>query len=240
MTHFSLQRAGQKDTRLGRISYLTHEPPGFAEDRRPGLLFLHGSAERGSDLRLLTRTAIPALLERGKNLPFVTIAPQCPAQSTWTQWVPALLDLLDQLVPELAINEDRLYVTGISMGGYGAWQLAATAPERFAALVPICGGGDVAWAPRLKALPTWAFHGARDPIVSVRESRDMVEALERVGAPVRLTVYDDLEHDCWTRAYDEPELYSWMLGLKRNPRPPVPETAAPRPTDEALHPEQRG
>ncbi len=225
MAHFSLQRAGQKDTRLGRLSYLTHEPPGFADDRRPGLLFLHGSAERGSDLKLLTRTAIPALLERGANLPFVTIAPQCPAQSTWTEWTPALLDLLEQLVPELAINADRLYLTGISMGGYGAWQLAATAPERFAALAPICGGGDVAWAPRLKALSTWAFHGAQDPIVSVNESRAMVEALESVGASVRLTVYEDLGHDCWTRAYEDPELYSWMLGIKRSSQPLASEPA---------------
>jgi predicted peptidase len=215
MAYFRLQRAGRADTRVGDLHYLTHEPPGFADDRRPGLLFLHGSAERGSDLHVLTNTAIPALIERGRNLPFVTISPQCPADMTWAQLTGALQDLLDELVPSLAINPERLYLTGISMGGFGAWQLASAAPERFAALVPLCGGGDVAWVERLKSLPTWAFHGARDPVVPVSESRSMVEALERVGAPVRLTVYEDLEHDCWTRAYDDPELYSWMLGIRR-------------------------
>lgn len=215
MAHFSLQRGRHVETRRGRLGYLIHEPPGFAEDRRPGLLFLHGSGERGSDLRLLTHTAIPALLEAGANLPFVTLAPQCPEGQSWSELTGALGDLLDQLVPSASINPDRLYLTGISMGGYGAWQLAAEQRERFAALAPICGGGEPAWAERLKGLPTWAFHGAKDPLVPASESQRMVDALEKVGAPVKFTLYDDLEHDCWTRAYQDPELYSWMLGIKR-------------------------
>jgi predicted peptidase len=215
MSRFELQRAHTLGTRAGRISYLIHEPPGFAEDQRPALMFLHGSDERGSNLRLLTRTGIPALIERGRNLPFVTISPQCPAGSSWDPWLPGLLELVDHLITEAAIQPERLYLTGCSMGGFGAWRLAASAPERFAALAPMCGGGDPAWASRLRALPTWAFHGAQDRIVPIDESRRMVEALTRVGAPIRFTVYEDLAHDCWTRAYDDPELYSWMLGQKR-------------------------
>jgi len=161
MAHFALQRARHVETRAGRMGYLIHEPPGFALDRRPGLLFLHGSAERGNDLRLLTNTAIPALLEGGRNLPFVTLSPQCPAGSSWSELMGALEDLLDQVVPAATIHPDHLYLTGISMGGYGAWQLAAEAPQRFAALAPICGGGQPAWAERLTSLPTWAFHGPR-------------------------------------------------------------------------------
>jgi predicted peptidase len=173
------------------------------------------------------------LIERGRNLPFVTISPQCPANASWQHLMPALEELIDQLVPALAINPDRLYLTGISMGGYGAWQLAANAPRRFAALAPICGGGDVAWASLLACLPTWAFHGAQDPVVPVSESREMVRALERVGAPVKLTVYDDLAHDCWTRAYDDPELYSWMLGIKREARGQGSSPTSPRPSASA-------
>ncbi|MFT3924021.1 MAG: alpha/beta hydrolase-fold protein [Myxococcales bacterium] len=230
MAHFALQRARSVDTRVGKLSYLIHEPPGFANDLRPGLLFLHGSGERGQDLRLLTNTAIPALIERGKNLPFVTISPQCPAGVSWRTMLAGLSDLLDQVVPEAAINSERLYLTGISMGGYGAWQLAAEQPERFAALAPLCGGGDPAWAARLKGLPTWAFHGAKDTVVLPSESKRMVEALERVGAPVKYTLYDDLAHDCWTRAYDDPELYSWMLGIKQTARAQGSAAAQATPT----------
>jgi predicted peptidase len=215
MTRFELQRARELETRAGKIRYLIHEPPGFADDLRPGLLFLHGVAERGDDLRALTNTGVPALIERGRNLPFVTISPQCPADKMWSQLVDGLIDLVEQVVPKAAIHPDRLYLTGVSMGGFGAWQLAAAIPECFAGLAPMCGGGDPSWAERLRSLPTWAFHGAKDRVVPVSESRRMIEALERVGAPVRLTVYEDLEHDCWTRAYDDPELYSWLLGLRR-------------------------
>lgn len=219
MAHFQLQRARHVNTGDGKLSYLIHEPPGFSNDGRPGLLFLHGSKERGQNLHQLTRTGIPALIERGRNLPFVTIAPQCPEGRTWGQLMEGLLDLLDQVIPEASVRPERLYLTGISMGGFGAFQLAATAPQRFAALAPICGGGDPTWAERFRDLPTWVFHGAQDTIVPPQESKRMVTALEQAGAPVRFTLYEDLAHDAWTRTYDNPELYSWMLGLRRGAAP---------------------
>lgn len=132
----------------------------------------------------------------------------------------ALQDLLDQVVRQAAIEPERLYLTGISMGGFGAFQLAAEAPQRFAALAPICGGGDLAWAQKLRDIPIWAFHGAKDDVVPASSSQRMVNALREVGANVRFTLYEDLGHDCWSRAYEDSELYSWMLGIKRSsPRP---------------------
>ncbi len=216
MAHLKLQRLRHVATSAGRLPYLVHEPPGFAHEPRPGLLYLHGSRERGSDPRKLTYTGIPELIERGRNLPFVTIAPQCPENLMWGALTDALLDLLDEVVPQYGIDPARLYITGISMGGFGAFQLAATAPQRFAALVPICGGGDTTWAERLKDLPTWIFHGAKDTRVPCDESKRMAVALEQLGAPVRFTLYEDLGHDCWKRAYDDLELYSWMLGQRRH------------------------
>lgn len=219
MAHFKLQRARHVETSAGRLAYLIHEPPGFAHDLRPGLLYLHGSQERGSNLHALTQTGIPALIERGRNLPFVTIAPQCPEGRMWGQLTGGLLDLLDHVVPQASIHPERLYVTGISMGGFGTFQLAATAPQRFAAMAPICGGGDPTWAERLKELPSWVFHGTKDTRVPSDESKRMVSALQQVGAPVRFTLYEDLGHDCWTRTYDYLELYSWMLGQRRATAP---------------------
>jgi predicted peptidase len=109
-----------------------------------------------------------------------------------------------------------VYVTGMSMGGFGAFKLAARAPERFAALVSVCGGGEETWAPALASLPAWLFHGAQDDIVPVSSSQRMCAALEAEGAPVKLTVYDDLSHACWDRAYQTPELYDWLLSQRRS------------------------
>lgn len=214
MKPLELQRARSLQTSIGPLSYLIYQPPGFAEEPRPLLLFLHGVGERGDQPALVASHGIPALIERGKNLPFITVSPQCPADRTWGELVEALLDLLDYLVSNLRIDVSRIYLTGISMGAFGTWKLAAAAPDRFAALVPICGGGDEHWARALAHLPTWVFHGAQDSIVPVESSLRMVRALEAADAPVTLTVYEDLSHECWDRAYQTPALYQWLLSQR--------------------------
>lgn len=216
MTRLELQRASTLQTSIGPLSYLVYQPPGFASEPRPLLLFLHGVGERGSDVTRVATHGVPQLLERGKNFPFLIVSPQCPEDRTWDELTDGLLDLLDTVVASLRADPARLYLTGISMGAFGAWKLAAAAPDRFAALVPICGGADEAWVPCLAGLPTWVFHGALDPVVPVQTSQRMVQALEAAHAPVKLTIYDDLAHACWERAYREPELYDWLLAQRRS------------------------
>ena len=204
------------------LRYLLWLPSGYddAPSRRwPLVLFLHGRGERGDDLSLVAREGLARRLAEGFDLPVIVAAPQCPSGSDWTLHDDALLALLDDLVSRLAVDRRRVYLTGLSMGGRGAWRLAATHPERFAALVPICarrpdGVRDREDARPLVGLPTWVFHGARDRVVPIEESDAMVDALRGHGADVRYTVYPDAGHDSWTQAYAEDELYSWMFARR--------------------------
>lgn len=229
------------ETRLTRAvtyGYLRHLPTGYdaAADRRwPLLLFLHGAGERGDDLQLVAKHGPPKLLAATAALiapeasaaprlaeNFIVISPQCPAGEIWDD--EAVLALLDAVTAELRVDRARVYLTGLSMGGYGTWSLALKHPERFAAIAPICGGGRlleilISQGPRreaIQALPVWAFHGARDPRVPVVESERMVEALRRAGAhEVELTVYPEATHDSWTETYANAELYAWLLRHRR-------------------------
>ena len=181
----------------------------------PLLLCLHGSGERGRDLEQLRRNGVLRALDDGLRIPFVVAAPQCPPGRRWS---PAtLLTLLDTLVGTFGIDADRVCVTGLSMGGYGTWALAAACPERLAAIAPICGGGSPRLAGRLVGLPIWAFHGARDDQVALRESTRMVDAVNRAGGRARLTVYPEAGHDSWTRTYRNPALYRWLQRQRRAP-----------------------
>jgi predicted peptidase len=208
-----------------RLPYLLFLPLGFGQDaqrRWPLILFLHGAGERGDDLDLVKKQGIPKVVEQRPDLPFVALSPQCPAYSTWWDLIDALTALLDEVVARYAVDTDRLYLTGLSMGGYGTWHLATLYPDRFAAIAPVCGGGIFLYGyPQrvcvLEQLPVWAFHGALDPAVPVQESETMVEALRACGGDVRFTVYPEVGHDSWTVTYDNPELYTWFLNHSRRP-----------------------
>jgi len=126
--------------------------------------------------------------------------------------------LLDEIIVNYQVDRDRIYLTGLSMGGYGTWTLAAAYPEKFAAIAPICGGGWPEDAARLKDLPIWVFHGAKDEAVPLERSEEMVKAVEDAGGKVKFTVYLDAEHDSWTATYGNPELYEWLLAQKRRRR----------------------
>ncbi|NPV07921.1 MAG: prolyl oligopeptidase family serine peptidase [Anaerolineae bacterium] len=207
-----------------RLRYLLYLPPGYGSDpgeRWPLILFLHGMGERGDDLERVKEHGIPRLVEENPDFPFVAISPQCPMDSVWTAELHALEALLDHALQEYAVDPDRVYLTGLSMGGYGAWHLAAKAPHRFAAVAPICGGGLPQFgfpdrASALREVPVWAFHGARDEVVPLAESEKMVRHLESAGGNVRLTVYPECGHNSWDEAYSNPELYRWFLSHKRH------------------------
>lgn len=210
----------KQTTRTVEMGYLLYLPEGYRKPRGEGtkrwplMLFLHGAGERGTDLALVKKHGPPKLVERGRSLPFIVVSPQCPRGRWWDTDV--LAALLDEVVGRLAADTDRIYVTGLSMGGFGTWNLGAASPQRFAALVPICGGGDPKTAAKLKGVPVWAFHGGRDPVVRPEKSRQMVDAIKAAGGKdVKLTVYPEAGHDSWTKAYDDPALYEWLLKQKR-------------------------
>jgi predicted peptidase len=210
------QVAGRLDAQVRIvIDYLLYLPQDYDEkDSWPLMLFLHGAGERGDDLELVKKHGPPKIVETDSGFPFVLVTPQCKANK-W--WEPIFLTaLLDEVCANYKIDEDRVYVTGLSMGGYGTWSLAAHTPNRFAAIVPICGGGDPNWAPRLAHLPVWVFHGAKDRTVKLEQSQKMVDALKEHEGTVKFTVYPEAEHDSWTETYDNPELYKWLLEQRRS------------------------
>ena len=215
-----VQRPMTLDAGPGRprpCKYLLYLPKGCAEsDKRwPLVLFLHGAGERGDRLDLVKKHGPPMLVEKGKAFPFILVSPQCPRDGWWTKETAMLADLLDEVVAKHRVDIDRVYVTGLSMGGMGTWALAAAQPQRLAAIAPICGGGDPKTAERIKHLPVWAFHGARDRVVPLKATQDMIDALKRAGAEPKLTVYPNAGHNSWTAAYNDKQLYEWLLSQKR-------------------------
>jgi predicted peptidase len=198
-----------------KLKYLLYLPDNYKEQEKfPLVLFLHGSGERGNQIEFVKRHGPPRLVNEGKDFPFILVSPQCPKNERWN--VAQLSELLNEIENSYKVDKERIYLTGLSMGGYGIWKMAAEYPERFAAILPVCGGGDFLNACVLKDIPHWVFHGAKDKIVSVQESERMVRALERCGGNVKFTVYPDAEHDSWTETYYNPEVYEWLLSNSRN------------------------
>jgi len=183
------------------------------DQRWPLVLFLHGLGERGSDIQRVKTHGLPKLVEQGRRFPFILISPQCPDDEWWN--ILALEALLAHVQKKYRVDPDRIYITGISMGGYGTWALAQRHAERYAAVVPICGGGEVRHARELRDLPLWAFHGAKDFTVPIKRSQEMIDAIKAVGGSPRFTIYPDGGHDVWDETYANPELWNWLLAQKR-------------------------
>jgi len=189
------------------------------------VVFLHGAGERGDDLELVKKHGIPKEAEAGRQFPFVAICPQCERE---TRWDPARVEgLVGAIEEEYRIDPDRIYLTGMSMGGMGTWATAMTYPERFAALAPVCARGDATDIARITHVPVWAFHGDADTVVPEEKGRAMVEALRAAGGVVGYTIYPGVGHDSWTATYGDERLYAWLLANKRGAppvAPPVSET----------------
>lgn len=197
-----------------KLDYLLYLPDGYekSDKKWPLILFLHGSGESGSDLSRVKTHGPPKIVEKKSVFPFIVVSPQSPRRGGWDRY--ALKALVDEVLANDRVDRDRVYLTGLSMGGYGTWALAASYPQYFAAIAPICGGGNPEDANQLKDLPIWVFHGAKDEAVPLRRSEEMVAALKRVGADVKFTVYPEAGHDSWTETYN-PELYQWFLSHQR-------------------------
>ncbi len=205
------QQAARLETQVAvRLNYLLYLPEDYeTQESWPLLLFLHGAGERGDDLELVKKHGPPKLIAAGKEFPFIVVSPQCPPDRWWEPI--ELVALLDDIQDRYHVDQDRVYVTGLSMGGFGTWRLAAYVPERLAAIAPICGGGETYWAKQFAHLPVWAFHGAKDAGVPVERSQQMVDALKKLGGDPQLTIYPEAEHDSWTETYENPKLYEWLL-----------------------------
>lgn len=206
-------------TQTARLDYLLYLPPEYGNDpaqRWPLILYLHGAGGRGDDPELVKLNGIPHNLETGNDIPFIVVSPQCPADSHWTLHVEALNALLTDVVTHYRIDEARIYLTGMSLGGAGTWMLAGAYPERFAAIAPISSRIVPLPLLRLKNLPIWVFHGDADDVMPVSETHRTVDALKAIGANVKLTIYPGVGHDTWRQTYNNPELYEWFLSHKRS------------------------
>jgi len=207
--------------------------PTDAQQKYPLVVFLHGAGERGSDnqAQLVHGMADFASDEIMAKYPAFVVAPQCPPARRWVEvdWsadkhsmpeepsaaLAAMFKLIEKLRSELPIDERRLYITGLSMGGYGAWDAVQRRPELFTAAAPVCGGGDPAIAARMKDVPIWAFHGDKDTTVKPHRSREMIAALKAAGARPQYTEYPGVGHDSWSRTYRDPALYEWLFAQRR-------------------------
>ena len=194
------------------LNYLLWLPADYKKEKNksfPLLIFLHGSGERGDTLDLVKRHGPPSFIESRPDFPFITVSPQCPKDTRWN--AEDLQVMLEQVRCKYRIDTSRIYLTGLSMGGFGTWNWACKYPEQFAAIAPVCGGGDIQYARELKNTPVWAFHGEADPVVPVKRTIEMVEAVNAKGGSARMTIYPGIGHDSWVSAYNDPELYKWLL-----------------------------
>ncbi len=190
--------------------YLLHKPAG-AKEKRPLLVFLHGKGERGTDLEKL-KIHGPLKYIKNKPLDAYVLAPQCPDNAYWDS--ESLFRLIQKIVAENPIDPDRIYLTGLSMGGWGAWNLAFAHPEMFAALVPIAGYVDripVVENCKIAHIPTRIFHGLLDEVLDVFYSAEIYKKLKPCNPNLSLTIFEDAHHDSWTRVYEDPAIYEWMF-----------------------------
>lgn len=217
-----------------QLPYRFLKPSGYDSQKKyPLVLFFHGAGERGTEnnAQLTHVVSIFATPENRRQYPCFAVAPQCPTDQQWVDvpwngersllpekpsWPMALsVKMIEELEKKYSIDAKRIYVMGLSMGGYGAWDAVARYPETFAAAVPICGGGDETRAATIAKIPIWAFHGGQDGVVRTSRSRNMVAALRKAGGSPKYTEYPDAGHDSWTQASHEKDLLPWLFGQAR-------------------------
>jgi predicted peptidase len=229
-----------RSVRVGNATYRyqVYVPADWSKAKRwPVILFLHGAGERGEDGLIQTEVGIGTAIRRHPDrVPAIVVMPQCRPGLWWSMpdMEAQAMAALDRSAKEFNGDPDRLYLTGLSMGGYGTWSIARDYPNRFAGFAPICGGIRPPEGARIPAglrplpeepyaatsakvgrAPVWIFHGGADPVVPPAESRRMNEALKTAGATVKYTEYEGVGHNSWDRAYGEPEFFRWLLAQKR-------------------------
>lgn len=210
----------EKEVSLDYLLYLPEEYKDEKNEKWPLILFLHGIGERGDNVEVVRNQGLPKYIEENGDFNFITICPQCPQNSFWTRETDNLYALIKNIVSKYNVDSSRIYITGLSMGGFGTWHMAETYPSLFAAAVPICGGtepmiGFPERIAKIKDLPVWAFHGSLDKVVPFQKTQELVEELHKVDGKIKFTLYFDGEHDVWTRTYNDKSLYKWLLEQKK-------------------------
>jgi predicted peptidase len=216
-----------------KLPYRLLRPPKVVDGKKyPLVVFLHGAGERGSDNEKQLVHGVPQFVANLEKHPCFLIAPQCPEGKRWVEvdWSAdshtqpkepdevgrLTLVLVEKTIKDLPIDPKRVYITGLSMGGYGTWDLLARRPDLFAAAAPVCGGADEATATKIKDIPIWAFHGAKDTAVKPARSRNMIAALKKAGGKPKYTEYPEVGHNSWDNAYRDPELFKWLFAQKKD------------------------
>ena len=185
----------------------------LAKEYFPIVFFLHGVGERGNNLDLVETHGIPKLIKKNKKFPFITVAPQCPLFQWWSrpEMTNSLINLVEKVMQTYKADESRVYLTGLSMGGYGSIALANTRPDLFSAMISVCGGADFDNFENLKKLPTWFFHGSEDKVHPAIRSEKIYNQLKDMNPNIKLTVYDGIGHNSWDITYNNDDIYDWLL-----------------------------
>lgn len=204
--------------RYYNFGYVEYLPENFDKNKKyPLVIFLHGAGERGEDLDIASRHGyMKHVRESGREYPFIFVAPQCPEKKYWGCYTESLLAFIDHVCESLPIDEDRVYLTGLSMGGTGTWMLAMADPERFAAIAPICGSGIYWNGEPLKEIPIMVYHGDLDDIVPLQNSIEMIKSVNRRGGMAKIKILYGVGHNAWDAAYEGDELYTWLLSHKKS------------------------
>ena len=201
------------------VEYLLYLPKDYDQhEQLPLMLFLHGRGESNGPLSLVAKWGPPKLVAQGEEMPYIIVSPQCPRSDSWSseRQQKRLIELLDTVIDSLKVDEHRIYLTGLSLGGYGSWRLAADHPDRFAAVVPICGGTNPKDAKALKDLPIWAWHGDQDFVVPIKQTQGIVDAIKAAGGKsIQFTTLEGIGHNSWSSAYATPDLYHWLDKQRR-------------------------
>ena len=191
-------------------------PQNFDEAKKyPLVIFLHGAGTRGDDIEALKQNNGFVNIQKHQDKGFILAAPLCNA-ADWYEVMQTLISWVGELRELPYVDTDRVYLTGLSMGGYGTWELASIRNEWFAAIMPLCGGGCPGFGARYKNIPVRAFHGLMDKVVDPIESLEMAKAINRRGGHAELILFPHLEHNCWTTVYTTPENYDWLLSHTLN------------------------
>jgi predicted peptidase len=198
----------------GDVKYIVFVPKDYKGDKEyPVILFLHGAGESGTDGKKQAAIGLGKAIRKKEKFEFITVFPQSQKGGWGANSVEGkrAVAILDEVEKEYKTDKKRVYLTGLSMGGFGTWSMAAAHPSRWAAIAPICGGGDQKSADKIKDIPCWCFHGDADKSVPVQRSRDMIEALKKAGGQPKYDEYKGVGHNSWDRAYANAELFTWFL-----------------------------